>query len=79
MLFISPKKLISIIKYFVLALLVVQKNELVRKLRLVSEFMTSQTWKLIITIHRGLELVSLPHFLHEFSEKKNSMLYLLTD
>ena len=53
MLFISCKKLFLFSRclYFCLGFLVMYNNGLIRKLRLISKFMTSQTGHQIITIH----------------------------
>ena len=53
MLFISPQKLFSFSRYlgFCLDILVMYQNGLLKKLRLVSNFMTSQPGKQTIAIH----------------------------
>ena len=51
--FFSCLKLFLFLRYshFCLDFLVIQKKGLIRRLRLISKFMTSQTGQLIITIH----------------------------
>ena len=46
MLFISPQNLVSFSRYlsFCLDFLVMYKNSLIRKMRLISKFISSQTW-----------------------------------
>ena len=46
--FISPKKVFFVLKIFKFLFWVMQENGLMRKLRLISKFMTSQTGKQII-------------------------------
>ena len=53
MFFVSPLKLFSFSRYltFCCDFLVMQKNSLIRKMRLISKFMTSQPWKQTIAMH----------------------------
>ena len=58
MLFISPQKLLLFSRYlsFCLDILVMYQNGLIKKLRLVSNFMTSQPGKQTIPIHMLLNI-----------------------
>ena len=51
MLFISPLKIFLFSRFFWLDILVMYKKGLIRKIRLISKFMTSQLGKKTIAIH----------------------------